>query len=211
MKLGSVRGVEIVGTPKARSGGSLESEKRSHISHRSAWNSPEVINIIARGDICGRMWANSVHTCIVTRPWGANAAREHGETEEECKEGWRSCAEGVGAMGKVMKKGAVGCQWACRAGPRHAKLREGRGGDGEREGERLERWKERGGQPDKQNPCCFISARLARHRPFIHASFRPTLTATTIPILPRRWTRRTPVGRCETNGTFCAILLEFVN
>lgn len=37
-----------------------------------------------------------------------------------------------------------------------------------------ERRKERGGQPDKQNPCCFISARLARHRPFIRARFRPT-------------------------------------
>lgn len=35
--------------------------------------------------------------------------------------------------------------------------------------------KERGGQPDKQNPCCFISARLARHRPFIRARFRPAL------------------------------------
>jgi len=41
-----------------------------------------------------------------------------------------------------------------------------------------ERRKERGGQPDKQNPCCFISARLARHRPFIRARFRPTLAAT---------------------------------
>lgn len=38
--------------------------------------------------------------------------------------------------------------------------------------------KERGGQPDKQNPCCFISARLARHRPFIRARFRPTLAVT---------------------------------
>lgn len=44
--------------------------------------------------------------------------------------------------------------------------------------------KERGGQPDKQNPCCFISARLARHRPFIRASFRPAL-GSFIPFPPR--------------------------
>lgn len=71
--------------------------------------------------------------------------------------------------------------------------------------ERLERRKERGGQPDKQNPCCFISARLARHRPFIRARFRPTLAATPMdpPLFPR-W-------RSETNGTFYAVLFEFVN
>ena len=34
-----------------------------------------------------------------------------------------------------------------------------------REGGWCKTRKERGGQPDKQNPCCFISARLARHRP----------------------------------------------
>lgn len=56
--------------------------------------------------------------------------------------------------------------------------------------ERLERRKERGGQPDKQNPCCFISARLARHRPFIRARFRPMLATPMDPPLPPR--RRSP-------------------
>lgn len=77
-----------------------------------------------------------------------------------------------------MKKGlksATGLADRCRRGTRGVRGVEG-----------LERRKERGGQPDKQNPCCFISARLARHRPFLRACFRPTLAAT-----PARWTRAT--------------------
>lgn len=103
------------------------------------------------------MWANSVHTCIVTWPGEVAGIR-------------RGCRERWSYVGGGDEEGVEGCHGARRAEPR---LR-GAGGRG------LERRKERGGQPDKQNPCCFISARLARHRPFIRARFRPMLAATPV-------------------------------
>lgn len=77
---------------------------------------------------------------------------------------------------RELEPGKRGGDEGCYGDRRNGAVREV---GGRRRGrERLERRKERGGQPDKQNPCCFISARLARHRPFIRARFRPTLAAT---------------------------------
>lgn len=160
----------------ARRGGL--SQRNGLSSRRSAWNSPEVINIIAREDICGRIWANSVHTCIVIWPGEVDGVRrglaEGAEAGEERR--WWGVVRGS------QKRSEVGGRWRGR--------------------ERLERRKERGGQPDKQNPCCFISARLARHRPFIRARFRSTLAATPMdPPLSRRW-RSSRDERDFLRGTF---------
>lgn len=87
---GSRRGV--VGT--VRCGGS--NQRNGLSSRRSAWNSPEVINIIARKDICGRMWANSVHTCIVTWSGEVDGIR-------------RGCRERWSYVGGGDEEGAEGC------------------------------------------------------------------------------------------------------
>lgn len=67
--------------------------------------------------------------------------------------------------------------------------------------------KERGGQPDKQNPCCFISARLARHRPFIRARFRPTLGS----FIPFLLDQSPEPLNASSSCTFSTLLFEFVN
>lgn len=71
--------------------------------------------------------------------------------------------------------------------------------------------KERGGQPDKQNPCCFISARLARHRPFIRARFRPALGSFIPFLLDRSPSPGIPPQCFVEFSTFSTLLFEFVN
>ena len=131
-----------------RGASELQSESKQSLndSTRAQWqaaNSFEVINIIAE-KIYARMWANSVHTCIVT-------CRRSGWVERLGAVGVRGFNETKGEGGLYLSLCMCICMVMHMCAP---------GGQG---------WmrKERGGQPDKQNPCCFISARLASHRPFM--------------------------------------------
>jgi len=174
----------VVGTTRC----SRSSRRNGLSSRRSAWNSPEVINIIACEDICGRMWANSVHTCIVTWPREVDGIR-------------RGCRERWSYVGGGDEEGAEGCHGARRAEPR---LRGGWRKDGRAWTEEGKGWTAGQTKP------------LLLH--FCPSGQTPTLYTRALPSYARRHPcpmRDGPVPlfrrRSETNGTFCVVLFEFVN